>query len=391
MFVPGESLLQFLGTNFPQGDSVRGVLTVAGRVCCPRPCQPRPLFLVAICCLCVLMGTALCHGQDRVTVQQPGGSRFPITGYVDDYTGRELILRTKTGEGLKRYPREDVVQVQTAYTAHHEKGRQLLASGKPNEARTELTHGLKEEDRAWVRREILAQLIRCALWDGNYRAAAPLFLSIVESDPETIHYGLIPLAWGDTASEAAIKLEARGWLADKSPVAQLIGASHLLFDRELNEQAEKVLRQLARDVNIKIQRLAQMQLWRVRSLGGTATPNELVRWEAAIDELPEELRVGGYYVLGQTFRRQQQPERAAAMLLWLPLVYDADRYLAARACFDAAELVESFGDRAQATSLYGELAFRFGDTPFGRQAEEQWKRLRGEPAGPTPAPAEKSR
>ncbi len=342
-------------------------------------------------CVFFIATTAICSAQDRVIIQQPGGSRLPYSGYVDDYTGREVILRTKTGEGLKRFPREDVIQVQTAYTAHHEKGRQLLANGKPTEAKVELTQALKEEDRAWVRREILAQLVRCALWNGNYRAAVPLFLSIVESDPETIHYGLAPLAWGDTVSDAGLKVDSRVWLADKSPVSQLIGASHLLFDRELNDQAEKILRQLARDVNIKVQRLAQMQLWRVRSLGGAATPNELGRWEAAIDELPEELRVGGYYVLGQTFRRQHQPERAAAMLLWLPLVYDADRYLAARACFDAAELVASFGDHAQATTLYSELVFRFGDTPYGRQAEERWKKLRGETPGPTPNPPEKSR
>jgi tetratricopeptide (TPR) repeat protein len=328
-------------------------------------------------------------GQDRVVIQQPGGSRFPVSGYIDDYTGREVILQVNTGERLKRYPREDVVQVQTAYTAHHEKGRQLLANGKAAEAKIELTQALKEEDRTWVRREILAQLGRCALWDGNYRAAMPLFLSIVESDPETMHFGVAPLTWSDGTSDANLKLDARNWMADKSPFSQLIGASHLLFDREYNDQAEAVLRRLARDANVKLQRLAQMQLWRVRSFQGTATPNELVRWEAAIDELPQELRVGGYFVLAQTFRRQQQPERAAAMLLWLPLVYDADRYLAARACFEAAELVESYGDKAQATSLYSELVFRFGDTPSGRRAEPRWKQLKDEAGQPTPEPKEK--
>jgi len=90
------------------------------------------------------------------------------------------------------------------------------------------------------------------------------------------------------------------------------------------------------------------------------------------------LRAGGYYVLGQTFRRQQQPERAAAILLWLPLVYDSDRYLAARACFEAAELVESFGDRPQATNLYSEVVFHFPDTPLAGKAEEKWKRLKDE-------------
>ncbi len=345
-------------------------------------CQP--LFLLFMGTVQFLIGTIVAVAQDYVIVQQPGGSRVKYPGIIDDYTGREVTLQIRLGEKLRRYARQDVVEVQTAYTAHHEKGRTLLAKGKPVEAKAELTLALKEEDRTWVRREILAQLIRCALWDGNYRAATPLFLSIVESDPETLHYGLAPLAWTDEVAEANVKLDARTWLADRLLESQLIGASHLLFDREQNDQAEATLRRLAREANIKLQRLAQMQLWRVRSLSGTATPNELVRWEMSIDELPEELRMGGYFVLGQTFKRLQQPERAAAELLWLPLVYDGDRYLAARACYDAAEQVESFGDQAQATNLYGEMVFRFGDTPLGKKAEAKWKKLRDDSADPKP-------
>jgi tetratricopeptide (TPR) repeat protein len=328
--------------------------------------------------------------QDRVIIQQPGGSRFPISGLIDDYTGREVRIQVRTGDPLRRYPRQEVIEVQTAYTPHHEKGRQFLAAGKPAEAKAELSQALKEEDRIWVRREILSQLVRCALWDGNYRAATPWFLSIVESDPETLHYGLAPLAWSDVPSEPAVKLAARNWMADRSPESQLIGASHLLFDRELNDQAEVALRRLARESNVKLQRLAQMQLWRVRSQGGTATPGELTRWELAIDELPEELRIGGYFVLGQTYKRQHQPERAAGLLLWVPLVYDADRHLAARACFDAAELVESYGDLAQAANLYSEVAFRFGDTPLGGKGDAKWRKLRetmATPERPDKAPA----
>ncbi|MEI8379281.1 MAG: hypothetical protein WCJ09_04075 [Planctomycetota bacterium] len=326
----------------------------------------------------MLLGSVSAFAQDRVILQQPGGSRFPISGIVDDYTGREVTVIVRAGEQSRRYPRQDVIEVQTAYTAHHEKGRQWLAKGDVARAKPELTQALKEEDRAWVRRLILADLVRCALWNGDYLAAAPNFLAIVESDPETMHFGLAPLAWTDQSSDAKVIFEARAWITEKSLVAQLIGASHLLFDRESNDQAETVLRRLARESNIRLQRLAQMQLWRVRSVSGTATPSELLRWESAIDDLPEELRAGGYYVLGQTFRRQQQPERAAATLLWLPLVYDSDRHLAARACLEAAEMVESFGDRAQATNLYSEVVFRFPDTPVAGKAEEKWKMLKGE-------------
>lgn len=340
------------------------------------------LSLTILACLVVASSAV---AQDRVVIQQPGGSRFPMSGVIDDYNGRDLVLIVRPGEPHRRYPRKDVVEVQTAYTARHERGRQLLLDGKPTEAKVELAQAMKDEDRTWVRREILALLVKCALWDGNYRAATPSFLSIVESDPETMHYGLAPLAWTDTTSASDVRLEARGWLADRSLVSQLIGASHLLFDPEWKDQAETALRRLARESNIKLQRLAQMQLWRVRSLAGNSTQNELLRWEAAIEDLPEELRAGGYFVLGQTLARQQEPERAAAALLWLPLVYDADRYLAARACLDASEMLESFGDESQAATVLTEVVFRFGDTPSGRKAEAKWKQLRKESGKEEPA------
>jgi tetratricopeptide (TPR) repeat protein len=327
-------------------------------------------FSLALCCF-----TAAGFSQDRVVLQKPGGSRFPLSGLIEDYTGRDLTIQVRMGDAFRRIPRDEIVEVQTQYTAHHEKGRQLLANGRTTEARAELTAALKDEDRTWVRREILAQLVRCALWDGNYRAAVASFLPIVESDPDTFHFDVVPLAWTADPPTAEIRLEAKSWIEDKSPVTKLLGASHLLADPDQGDRAETVMRFLARESNVKVQRLAQMQLWRVRSRSGTATPGELSRWETSVEEMPEELRTGGYFVLGQAYRQQQDLERAAAALLWLPLVYDADRHLAARACFDAAELLESLGDKSQATNLYSEVVFRFGDTPFGPKAETKWNAL----------------
>ena len=299
-----------------------------------------------------------------------------MAGLVEDYTGRDLTIRQRIGDKLKSYPRSEVVEVQTAYTARHDRGRMLLSEGRAVEAAIELNAAVKEEDRAWVRREILALLVKCALWDGDYRTAVTRFLLIAESDVETFHFNVAPLAWTDDLQSGDVRLEAKSWLAAKSPVSKLFGASHLLTDPASTNEAEAALRFLARDANLRVQRLAQMQLWRQRMKAGMATPAELSRWEAAVEELPEELRAGGYFVLGQAYRKQQEPERAAAALLWLPLVYDADRHLAARACYHAAEQLESLGDRPQATNLFSEVVFRFGDTPWGPQAEAKWTALR---------------
>ncbi|MBC8113247.1 MAG: hypothetical protein H7062_02625 [Candidatus Saccharimonas sp.] len=320
--------------------------------------------------------------EDRVVIQPPGGSRFPVLGLVEDYTGRDLTIRTRIGDKLRSYPRSDVVEVQTAYTARHDKGRKLLANGHAVEAAVELNTAVKEEDRTWVRREILALLVKCALWDGDYRTAVSRFLLIAESDAETIHFGVAPLAWTDDVPNGNVRLEAKSWLADRSPLSKLFGASHLLSDPASTNEAEAALRFLSRESNVRVQRLAQMQLWRQRMKTGAATPAELSRWEAAVEELPQELRAGGYFVLGQAYRKQKEPERAAAALLWLSLVYDADRHLAARACFHAAEQIESLGDRPQATNLFSEVVFRYGDTPWGPQAETKWKMLRGEKGTP---------
>ncbi len=317
--------------------------------------------------------------EDRVIIQQPGGSRFPVSGSVEDYTGRTLTIRQRIGDTLRSFPRSDVVEIYTAYTDHHDKGRLLLASGHPVEAAVELNIAVKEEDRIWVRREILALLVKCALWDGDYRTAVTRFLLITESDAESFHFGVAPLAWTDDAP-GDLRLDAKSWMAGRSPISKLCGASHLLSDPASTNDAEAVLRFLSREGNIRVQRLAQMQLWRQRMKTGAATPAELSRWEAAVEELPEELRAGGYFVLGQAHRRRQESEQAAAALLWLPLVYDADRHLAARACWQAAEQLEALGDRTQAINLFGEVVFRFGDTPWGPQAETKWNALKGEPA-----------
>jgi len=306
-----------------------------------------------------------------------------VTGIVEDYTGRDLTIRLRVGDKLRSYPRSEVVEVQTAYTARHDKGRQLLANGHAVEAAVELNAAVKEEDRTWVRREILALLVKCALWDGDYRTAVSRFLLIAESDAETFHFDVAPLAWTDDAPGGNVRLEAKSWLAARSPISKLFGASHLLSDPASTNEAETVLRFLSRESNVRVQRLAQMQLWRQRMKTGAATPAELSRWEAAVEELPEELRAGGYFVLGQAYRKQREPERAAAALLWLPLVYDSDRHLAARACFHAAEMLESLGDKAQATNLFSEVVFRFGDTPFGSQSETKWNALR-QADSPTP-------
>lgn len=333
--------------------------------------------LLALIIFCLSPGVSL-TGQDRILLQQPGGSRFPMSGYIEDYNGLELSFKTKPSEPVRKYPRSDIIEVTTEYTPHHERGRVLFASGKIAEAKTELLAALDDEDRPWVRREILATQVKCLLWSGDYYSAVPRFLAIARSDPETFHYGLVPLNWTDSLPAANLRLDARGWIGSKEPpLSRLIAASWLLTVPDAAAEAEQTLKKLARESDVRIQRLAQMQLWRVKlKREERVDPDEISRWEQFIEGLSVELRGGAYFVIGQAWKQRQEYERAARMFLWLPLVFDSDRWLSGQACFEAAESLTEAGDRTQAAPLYSEVVFRYGDTEWGKKGEAAWKALR---------------
>jgi hypothetical protein len=318
------------------------------------------------------------NAQDRILLQQAGGSRIPMTGFVEDYNGREISIRTKPDDPVRRYPRADVIEVITECTPHHEKARKLLTAGKVTEAKKEYTAALDDENRTWVRREILSGQVKCALWNGDYLTAVLRFLPIAESDPETFHFQLIPLNWTDDEPNANLRNDARQWAALSSPpLNRLIGASWLMTLPDASSDAEQILKRLAREPDVRIQRLAQMQLWRAKfRKGEQIDQGEIQRWERFIEGIPVELRGGPHFVIGQAWKQSQEYERAARAFLWLPLVYDADRWLSSRACFEAAESMELLGDSAQAQNLYSEVVFRYGDTPWGPAAETAWKAIR---------------
>ena len=337
-----------------------------------------PVAVLYLFAYATTVWTAPATAQDRVLIQQPGGSRFPMSGYIEDYTGREIALRIKPNEPVRRYPRADIIEVTTEYTPHHDRGRKLFASGKIAEARDEFTAALNDEDRPWVRREILASQVRCALWNGDYYTAVSRFVPIVQSDAETFHYGLAPLNWTDDQPAANLRLDARNWIGPKAaPLSQLIGASWLLSVADGTVEAQATLKKLAREPDIRIQRLAQMQLWRIKLKGSSQLdPDEITGWEKFIEDLSVELRGGSYFVIGQAWKQRKEHENGARAFLWLPLIYDADRWLSSRACFEAAQSLSNAGDRTQAVKLYSEVVFRYGDSPWGPKAEAAWNLLR---------------
>lgn len=347
--------------------------------CLPRPSAGRTGCFRALQAACCWAGWAVAvaaadpitfqPGGDRVVIQPPGkSSRVIVTGFIDDFTGRGLILQTRRGTGAVRYSREEILEVSTTQVEQHALGRKLFGEGRIIEAERAFKDALEEEDRPWVRRDILASLVKCGLWQGDYRAAAQHFLSIVESDPETLYFGLIPLAWQDAPPTGQAAIDARRWLHSESPTARLIGASWL-WDGDREPSATRALHELAAGAHPLLQRLAQTQLWRARLRSGEVTALECQRWRQFVDDLPAEIRAGPLFLIGCAAAQLHDDLNAAAAWLWLPFEYPHDRHLAAAAQVRAAEILLRAGNIPAARQQAQETLMRWADTPAASLAK----------------------
>ena len=341
---------------------------------------------LALLCFCLNLNDSGAFADDRVVVQPTGqGSRITISGTIQDLNGREIVIHTGVGGGLKRFPLSEVIDVATAYTPAHEEARQKLKAGALTEAWEQLNRALNDEDRLWVRREILALQVRIALQREDYSKAAVRFLAITQTDPSTPHFELIPLIWTADAPLGLSSTEAQAWLRSDDPTARLIGASWLLSGSDVT-LARAALQTLSSEGSPAVQRLAQAQLWRLRLSGESPPPEvELQRWEHLCDDMPPRLKAGPLFLVGRGYAARQEWLSAAAAWLWLPLEYPERRDLAAEAQWQAAQAMAEAGDLPAAIRLARELTIRFADARPASAATtrlEAWTRLLTESSAP---------
>src|SRR5262245_45285653 len=128
--------------------------------CCRGLGRRIQVFAFAICLFVVAVVSNLA-AQDQVVLQAEGqSSRMVVPCQIVDYTGEKITVQLKSGAGQKTYPAEQVVEVRTDWLESHERGRKLLAERHVEEAVRSLQEALNSEKRTWVRREILALLVR---------------------------------------------------------------------------------------------------------------------------------------------------------------------------------------------------------------------------------------
>ena len=289
--------------------------------------------------------------QDRVHVAGTTGGRRVMTGRVLEYTGRSLEFEHAGGR-RETVPGEKVLQIETRKVPTHQEADAAFDGRRFEEALALYARAGNEEPRDWVRREILARKVRCYRAIGRLDLAGSEFLLLVQSDPDTPRFDCIPLAWVPEQPSPALEQAARGWLAREEPAAVLMGASHLLATAARTEALAR-LRQLAVVTDRRIALLAMAQQWRAAVT--TSGADQLAAWERTVQQMPEPLRAGPYFVLGQVRAQQGQWEEAALAYLRAPILYPDDRRLGAAALVEAGRALVQLGRPRRAARLYREV------------------------------------
>jgi tetratricopeptide (TPR) repeat protein len=336
--------------------------------------------VVATCCaVCAALAVSqptLAEFDDRVTVRpDEGASPIVVVGEVEEFNGRRIVIRVNAGVPVQTFPAEAVLKVETHQTQAHVRGLAAFEAGDLTLAENELIDAANNEARAWVRQEILSWLVRCARRRDDRLSAGKYFARIIQSDPETRYWSVIPLMWSAESVSRELRTEAQSWLGSTTDGVQLLGASVLLLDQEFGKRASDTLDRLARSSDRAVQSLARAQSWRLRVIAADMSPNELLNWRERVERMPESLRGGPMYLIGRAASGRSDLEQAAADWLWLPLVYGDDEPLAARACYEAAQALEQLGRLDEAVPLYDEVMQRYGWSPFAGDARQRLMQL----------------
>jgi tetratricopeptide (TPR) repeat protein len=297
------------------------------------------------------------------------------TGEVLQYTGVELRIRL-SGDLERSFPAERVLRIETRYGPEHVEADARFAQGKFDEALALYGPARRSEPREWVRRRITAQMVWCYRALGRLEEAGEEFRVLVQSDPATPYFACIPLAWMPSPASIILERTARQWLdQDEIPAAVLLGASHLMSTSSRAAALAKLKRLTTGAQDGRIAFLALAQTWRAAVV--TADEEQVKAWNETIERMPESLRAGPYYVLGQARAQRQAWEQAALAWLRIPILYPEDRPLAARALLDAGHALERLGQADQAARLYGELIRDYPDDSSAGEARARLKETGG--------------
>jgi tetratricopeptide (TPR) repeat protein len=309
-----------------------------------------------------LFGTPVV-AQETLTIQSENGE--PLTkrrGQIVDWRGDVIVL--DSGSRQIDIDASTVIQLETEWPAGVLEARQLMNRRQMREALAHFEPAAKSERRVWARDMILAEQIQCLSAIEDYVAAAGRFMQIVENDPESRFFCLIPLAW-DSISQLP-QPELAKWIDSRNETAQLIGASWSLIG-PTRKTAVETLEQLQQRAAPNIAMLAASQLWRI-----DAGPDQraIDRWMTQTERMPKPLRAGPYYLIGNALANSGRIDDSLLHLMRLPILYPRSEPLAANALIRASALLKQTDRADQATTLLHEIQRDFPETTWSARAAE---------------------
>ncbi|MEM1303472.1 MAG: hypothetical protein AAGG46_01160 [Planctomycetota bacterium] len=311
------------------------------------------------------------HG-DTVTIasEVAGGPAYDVAGTIADFRGDVIVIERASGAS-KSYPADRVVKVETDWPAAYDSAKQSLAKRAWAAAAADINAAMREEQRVWARRQMVADLMRCQMGLGRMPQAGDLLVALHQSDPATPAWRIAPLPWH--ADDRVPQAKAAEWLADpQRPAARLLGAGWLLATAEQGS-ALQVLQSLTSSDAPAIRSLATAQLWRASLT--QATISQVEAWRQQIAAMPAPLRSGPRHVLAQAYYRLARYDAAALVALEGPLAGAASRELSARGLLLAGRATAKGGHPSEARRLWSEVRDDYADTPQRADATNLLRQL----------------
>ena len=283
-----------------------------------------------------------------------------LEGTIVNLTGRDgLTFRPNTGREIK-IPIGLIIDFGTVKENAQINAEQAFRNGDYRATIDNYLEARRSENRDWVLRQHTSVIVQAYSALGEPEKACREFYALAESDTETVYLASIPLPWyTDLTQSLSFQQLGEMWLdRPEYPACQLLSAG-LSLTTANRAKAVDALQLLTNSSNPSVAALATSQLWRNRIV--EATLSEVISWEKQLDTMPEELRSGPHYILGEVFARHNRPDDA--LTHWLHVQHDAPelRPLALRSLLRAVETLDKLGRGAEAETLRHEIRRFSGD------------------------------
>ena len=311
------------------------------------------LWLGLMAGLCLLGTFSAALAQDSVLIRSDHSKNgsVEIHGKILRWTRKGLELQEDGRKDTRKFASADVLGFRCSQSKDEQSAEQEFRQGRYQEALELYRHEFIQVNEAWKQNRILEKIVRCYTALGQNAQAMEFFLDLADREPEMPdeQFASAPLAWRSNLADTAAENKARQILKqNRSPVAQMLCASWLLGSKQRNEMIQ-TLQGLCSNKDARIASLATALLWRTELTA--LTPQKIDQWQTELQAIPQPLRGGAYFVLGQGLEKLERYDDAAMAYLKCALAYTDDPQLAADARRLAAAALEKAGHPEEKAAL----------------------------------------